>query len=351
METVRFNTVWFALTYRCNNNCLWCYAKDSLNRKEDMPLALAIDSIDLIKDLNAKTLIFIGGEPTLYEGLTDIIIKSRKNNILPSIVTNGRAFSNVDFVDKILDAGLEHITFSVESYNSQEHDAITRSNDSFNETIKGIRNTVNKIEISTETTIGKNNHKSLKQLINMLNEEGVKKITFNICTSAINYNYPFTLSPTESAEIFEELYYYGKEKGLEIKLITPLPICNFNDELQKELLSKKLINGCCHTYFGNNFVIDYNMDILPCVHFTDYPIMNIKKGEGIISKEEFIERYNDKNGLPYRFRDGLWQYPSSKCKDECFSKCNGGCLFLWFKYDPEKEIIGIENLQNAKSNI
>lgn len=93
-------------------------------------------------------------------------------------------------------------------------------------------------------------------------------------------------------------------------------------------------------FYGTNFVIDYNGDILPCVHFTDKPLFNILE-EGISNADDFLKKYNALNGTPREFRDKLWMYPSEKCiSDPLFGKCLGGCPIFWFNHDPGEQIKG-----------
>jgi len=63
----RFNVVWLALTYNCNNKCVWCYSssdeeipRESLEEKKIIPI------VTFLKQLGIKRTILIGGEPSIY---------------------------------------------------------------------------------------------------------------------------------------------------------------------------------------------------------------------------------------------------------------------------------------------
>jgi radical SAM protein with 4Fe4S-binding SPASM domain len=100
----------------------------------------------------------------------------------------------------------------------------------------------------------------------------------------------------------------------------------------------------CHILFGFNFVLDPNGDVLPCVHFSNYPIFNVYENGKVMSADRFREKYNNPNGENQRFRKELRRYPSEKCKnDGCWGPCTGGCSVFWLKYDPSKEIKGLQN--------
>jgi len=104
----------------------------------------------------------------------------------------------------------------------------------------------------------------------------------------------------------------------------------------------KAISHGCHILFGNNFVLDPNGDVLPCVHFSNYPIVNVYEGGKVIGSERFRELWEDPKGTNKKFRNILRRYPSKKCHEgDCWDPCTGGCSVFWLKYDAEKEIKGL----------
>ena len=91
-------------------------------------------------------------------------------------------------------------------------------------------------------------------------------------------------------------------------------------------------------------MIDYNGDILPCTHFVGFPLLNIFENGPEISKEEFISQYNNPKSTPYKFRESMNKYPSDKCNDtNCDEPCGGGCPLFWIRFDPSKEIKGMNS--------
>ena len=86
-----FNIVWLALTYKCNNRCIWCYAgSNNINNHIKNLSSPNEDSIiSLLVDLGIKKIALIGGEPTLFKGIERIIEKLSRN-ISIYLITNGR---------------------------------------------------------------------------------------------------------------------------------------------------------------------------------------------------------------------------------------------------------------------
>ena len=342
-----FNTVWFPLQYECNNSCIWCYAPSEItsskekrfdDRKED-------EFIDLVHGLNTKKIILIGGEPSIYPDLERVIRKISDKGIRASMVTNGRRLSDYSFVQRIGDSGLTSLTVSIEGSNSQIHDSITNVKGSFYQTLNGIDNSIKYgFPTCTETTICKENEKDLENIVGLLGGKDLSRRLFNICGPCVSNleDSTYTIPLSEGAKMFERVYQSAKNKN--VRLITPVPICNFNQELYQEMKQNKAISHGCHILFGTNFVLDANGDILPCVHFSNYPIFNVYQSGEIILPERFRQLWENSEETNQKFRKLLRKYPSQKCSEgDCWDPCTGGCSVFWLKYNPEKEIKGLNS--------
>lgn len=302
-----------------------------------MPLDLAKKVIDLFSDLNVRSTTLIGGEPTVYENLSEVISYGKKKNLRMGMITNGRKFSDKSFLQDLINSGLSSTTISIEGSNSKVHDSITKVKGSFNETIKGIKNALDSnLYFSTETTISKENRHDLINILDLLYEIGVERPGFNVCTSSVDIDSKSVLSLDEIIKTIEELYTHSK--GRKIRFITPLPFCRFSKEVGSEMLKENLLKGSCQMFFGSSFVIDYNGDILPCVHWSSHSLGNIFKNGKIVAREEFLDFWN--NGTPKKFREAIWKYPSEKCIEDkkYWGYCVGGCPMLWLTHDAREEI-------------
>lgn len=344
-----FNTVWFPLLYECNNKCSWCYAPSEITSSKEKRFNSEKEDefIELVEGLNVKKIILIGGEPSIYTNLERIIGKISRKGIRVSMVTNGRKLSDYNFVQKIGEAGLTSLTVSVEGSSSEIHDSITKINGSFYQTLKGIDNSLRYgFPTCTETTICKENKKDLEGIVNLLEEKDLSHRLFNICGPCVsNLEDSSHIIPlSEGAKLFERVYESAKMKN--VRLVTPVPVCNFDNLLYKEMKENKAISHGCHILFGTNLVLDANGDVLPCVHFSNYPIFNVYEKGKVISPERFRELWEDPKETNQKFRQILRRYPSKKCSEGgCWNPCTGGCSVFWLKYNPEKEIRGLN--QNA----
>lgn len=127
---------------RCNNNCLFCYDKDSpvealesVGVDELVERALAEAARQGIRRVGVS-----GGEPTIYPGIVDFARRLRGRGLATSILTNGRTLKDAAWLEELLEAGVDHFHVSVHSDLAHEHDAVTRAPGSFDDTLQGLGN-------------------------------------------------------------------------------------------------------------------------------------------------------------------------------------------------------------------
>ncbi len=338
------NTFWLVLNYICNNRCFGCYAQGSNFTDQSMKFDYAFNIIKMMKEIGAKDCLFIGGEPTLYPDLKELIFLGKETGIEFKLVTNGRKLADFHYLKALIDVGLKHASISIEGANSETHNRITRTK-SFDEVMKGIENGLSLgLSFNTLLTINKSNFNELVQLAEMLHNEGVKNILYNIglpsSDSGENID-EFVLSPNDAAKVIENTYLDLKTKGIKVKFFGTIPLCLFDQDLLEEMISTDHIsNGVhCHIFYGTGVVFEPNGNVLPCTHFVGHPLFNLKD-EDISDSEKFLEIWKGSKGIHGTFRSAIWQYPSEKCKNCTYwGKCIGGCPFLWSYFNPD-EIIG-----------
>lgn len=126
-----------------------------------------------------------GGEPTIrkefFKFLRYAARKDPEMNV--AIVSNGRMFSYKEFVDKMLKTGLKNLKFCIALYghNQKLHDAITRTPGSFEQTIKGIKNLLERnLYVELRVIVNKINYRYLKNIANFVikNLKDVGRVVF-----------------------------------------------------------------------------------------------------------------------------------------------------------------------------
>src|SRR5581483_10216263 len=131
-----------AITYRCNNDCAHCYNARERNFPE-----LDTDHWKLILDklwaLGVPHIVFTGGEATLRNDLPELIAHAESNGQITGLNTNARRLSDEKYVQRLVDAGLDHVQITVESCDESIHDQMMRAKGAFKQTIQGLKNALN----------------------------------------------------------------------------------------------------------------------------------------------------------------------------------------------------------------
>lgn len=132
------------ITSQCNNRCLMCCQPP--NNSNDLEYNY-IKNIALINSAPSSlpSLGITGGEPTLLgEKLFSLInhIKGKLPDTEIHLLTNGRAFADQNYVKKLMQCGTDNILLGIPIHSdcSIDHDYITQSKGSFDETMLGLYN-------------------------------------------------------------------------------------------------------------------------------------------------------------------------------------------------------------------
>jgi len=346
----QIKTFWLVLNYQCNNRCNGCYAHDTEFQGKPMDFNLAVKISEMLKLLGAKDCLLIGGEPTLYRELDSLIKVGSATGIAYKLVTNGRKLKDKDYFQRLVEAGLAHVSISIEGSTSEIHNQITGVN-SFRDTMSAISNAV-KINISFNTllTISSQNFFEIVPLTKMLSEMGVKNILFNIglpspglgCQT-VEHN-DFVVPPQKVADIISDSYRELKTLGIKVKFFATIPLCLFSEELLNKMIEDDFITDGihCHIYYGTGVVFEPNGNVLPCTHFVKRPLFNIFK-EKIETVDDFCRVWYSERGMHGSFQKAIWKYPCQNCKTcKYWGKCIGGCPFLWAMYNPQTVLAGKE---------
>ncbi|KXA91259.1 hypothetical protein AKJ64_04835, partial [candidate division MSBL1 archaeon SCGC-AAA259E17] len=169
--------------FKCNAQCKYCYYIDRLDMenpsKEYVKTLLAYAKEHGIRDVD-----FSGGESTIRGDLPDLISSARKLGFRNRcVITNGIRLANGEYMEELVNAGLNEILFSIEGSRAEIHDSLTRVPGSFNKVVESIRNAKKLgIRFRTNTTVTKENVKDLPELAKFLREirpAAVNFIKFN----------------------------------------------------------------------------------------------------------------------------------------------------------------------------
>jgi radical SAM protein with 4Fe4S-binding SPASM domain len=168
-----------ALTYRCSNECDHCYNARS-RRYPEMSTTEWKNVLDRLWNAGIPHIVFTGGEPTLRPDLPELVAHAEHNGQITGLNTNGRRLKDAGLVQRLVDAGLDHVQITLESHEPAIHNQMVAANNAWEETVAGIRNALaTRLYVMTNTTLLTSNSPSLDQTLDFLAELGVPTIGLN----------------------------------------------------------------------------------------------------------------------------------------------------------------------------
>jgi radical SAM protein with 4Fe4S-binding SPASM domain len=297
-----------ALTYRCNNDCAHCYNARERNFPE-----LSTDQwkniLDELLTLGIPHIVFTGGEATLRNDLPELIAHAESNGQITGLNTNARRLSDERYMQKLVEAGLDHVQITVESCEEQIHDEMMRAKGAFRQTIQGLKNVLaSPLYVMTNTTMLRTNVHRIPDTLDFLADIGVPTIGLNaLIYSGQGLSVGTGLAENELQPILDIAVRKTSERGQRLIWYTPTQYCQF-DPTQSNLGVK----GCTAALYS--MCIESNGDVLPCQSY--YHSL------GNILTDPWRSIWNHPLSIQLRERRGL----PAKCEGcPIVSECGGGC--------------------------
>jgi len=299
-----------ALTFRCQNNCVHCYAGGP-HETPELDTEQWKQVIDRLHQIGVFILTFTGGEPTLREDLTELLLYAQNKGIVTGLITNGRRLKDKTYVRKLEKAGLDFVQVTLESHKPAIHDLMTGTEGSWKETVAGIKNAViSEIYVTTNTTLSKHNASTFLDTIDFLKKLGVAAFGCNSLIysgKAKGISEDFALSVETLGDLLPRIRDKANQLGLKFLWYTPTQYCRF-DPVKLGLGVKSCSAANISTCIGPNG------DVYPCQSYF--------QSLGNILKENWQHIWHNPLATSIRKRE----YAEPKCRD-CpqLQICGGGC--------------------------
>jgi radical SAM protein with 4Fe4S-binding SPASM domain len=297
-----------AITYRCNNDCAHCYNA----RQRSFP-ELHTENwkhiLDQLWALGVPHIVFTGGEATLRNDLPELVAHAESNGQITGLNTNARRLADEKYLQKLVDAGLDHVQITVESCDEQIHDGMMRAKGAFRQTIQGLKNVLDsQLYVMTNTTMLRTNVHKIPDTLDFLAELGVPTIGLNaLIYAGQGLTVGTGLHERELQPILDIAVQKTDEHNQRLIWYTPTQYCNF-DPIQSNLGVK----GCTASLYS--MCIESNGNVLPCQSYY-YPLGNM-----LTDSWESI--WNHRLSVQLRERRGL----PAKCEGcPVVAECGGGC--------------------------
>jgi len=297
-----------AVTYRCNNDCAHCYNARERNFPE-LSTEQWFEVLDQLWELGVPHIVFTGGEASLRNDLPELIQHAESNGQITGLNTNARRMSDMRFVQRLVDAGLDHVQITVESCDEQIHDQMMRAKGAFKQTIRGLKNALqSKLYVMTNTTMLRTNVHTIPDTLDFLADIGVPTIGLNaLIYSGHGLTVGTGLRESELQPILDVATRKTAERGQRLIWYTPTQYCNFDPTAQN-----LGVKGCTAALYS--MCIESNGNVLPCQSYY-HPLGNFLT-------DSWDSIWNHKLSVQLRERQNL----PLKCETcSLVAECGGGC--------------------------
>lgn len=299
-----------ALTYRCNNRCVHCYAGGP-RETEELKTRQWFRVIDRLFRVGIPHVTFTGGEPTLREDLPQLIRHAEETGLVSGLVTNGRRLRDARYVDGLVEAGIDHIQITLESHRAEVHDRITGVPGSWEESVQGLKNAIaTPIYTIVNITLNQYNAKDIAETIDFLHNLGLNQFACNSLIysgKAPEVAGDFALNEADLEPLLTEIKSHADALGMDFIWYTPTQYCVTNP-LKLELGIKSC--SACRI----NMCVEPTGDVIPCQSYF--------KQLGNILTDDWKKIWNHPLCRQIRER----KYAPEKCR-ECpqLGICAAGC--------------------------
>lgn len=214
----------------CNDNCLHCGVADIMKTANVVPTERVIRALQELAPRSGGRVMFAVSELTIRPDFLQIVRAARRASMRTiALVTNGRMFAYPEFTQRAVTAGLTHALVSVYGPTARVHQSITRTPDSFAQTIAGLKNLLSygSLTVMTNSVITKKNYRYLPQMVELLAGLGVKNVNLSfvqIIGAAATYQQSLVPRIREVLPALREAVDLGVALGMNMG-IGGLPYC------------------------------------------------------------------------------------------------------------------------------
>jgi radical SAM protein with 4Fe4S-binding SPASM domain len=332
---------WLTLNRACNFRCKWCYAQETdYNSDEQLSLDQAQDIVELLISIGVKSILLLGGEPTLWPWLIEFNCFCNEKGIETVIVTNAMRFGNNRYWEEYKNHPNTDCGVSLKSYSAESLKRDTGVT-SFGLVTKGIKRATDFFKSGASVTYNKLCENSLVDIARYAMDCGAKSLNVNFCSPTfkgngvdIEYMLPPHVIASNVIRDYEDLC-RATDGHIVFSMRTPL--CNWPEDFVKELELKNQLMTVCQLQKRSGIVFDCDGSIMMCNGLFNYLLGKYRKD--FSNGEELLTLLNNEQTSSYY--DALRSYPSEKCKScKWYGKCAGGCPLMWLVYNPEEVIKG-----------
>jgi len=184
----------FDLTYKCNERCIHCYVVKQ--KRKELSLHEVKQALFQLADAHGLLLTLSGGEIFTREDVLDILMTTKKLNFRTVILSNGSLITA--YAAKwIKKTNVAEVQISIYNADAHIHDTITRSKNSFKQTMKGIGFLKKEgVRVVLKTPLMRHTFKDYKKIKLFADKLGIEYLFGPVILPKMNFDKSLThLSP------------------------------------------------------------------------------------------------------------------------------------------------------------
>ncbi|MGE4544286.1 MAG: radical SAM/SPASM domain-containing protein [Pedobacter sp.] len=166
------------VTHDCRLDCIHCSSMAQRITHREIPLERCKEILREASTLGVVDVAFSGGEPLLWQGLTDVVSLSSHLGMNVSLYTTGNVDSNELIFSSLKSAGLGRVMFSLFGENAKLHETVTRVKGSYEVTLAAIKKCIDfDFEVELHFVPLSDNYLSLRKIAELGKVLGVSRLS------------------------------------------------------------------------------------------------------------------------------------------------------------------------------
>lgn len=330
------SAAWLTTNYTCNCKCDWCYARKMLDKNQHMDFELAKQIIQYLSVNSINNITLIGGEPTIYPDIIELISYIKTKGMMARIATNGKRLKDMSFAKQMIESGIDGINISIKGSSEQEY-ILNTHRAGMKDAITGYHNLKSLgFDPSVSYVVTSNNHGKFDEFVEMLIKSKLDNVVIQFEKPPLNsHGDTRTMDVRNMGSFAGYIFSVLEEKDINYTIELSFPLCLIEENVLQKMLKKERVSTCCYAQKGTGIVFDIEGKVIPCNHFLGYPFedspLNLQNKDSI---NELMEREVVK-----QFKETVKRFPSSKCINcDLWTICGGGCFTRWFYIEPKNYI-------------
>ena len=150
----------------CNQKCRFC---SNPEREATLDFEQARQLIDDFVSRGYDGIILTGGEPTLNKELPRMIRYASERGLHSRVITNGQRMADLDYLKTLVDAGLNHVHVSIQTYDERLQAFLSQNQGSLKNALQAVENLGKLgVTVNINTTINHYNANHLDKTVRFL---------------------------------------------------------------------------------------------------------------------------------------------------------------------------------------